>query len=150
MNTRGLSYRKIVGAGVVACIASIAVTMLVVVSYGVFLGVQARGEPDESRIEMFADTYTPIAGPIVAMLFTFLAAQWVARRVATQHVLHGALVGSVVALISVAHALYHTLAGDSTHAAALWSLVASVGMVAAGAFGARSVESRTNRLGDYV
>ena len=99
-----LRWGRIVLAGAFALLAGVLVIMLVVAGYAFKLGFEARGAPDHARIQQFAERVGSVAGPIAAILSTLLAAAWAARGAAGKQVLHGTLVGALVACAGLAFA----------------------------------------------
>lgn len=95
-NLVGVRWQRIVPAAVAAFLGSMLVTILIVTSYGIMLGFQARGAPDPTRISEFARQAGPTWGPAILALFTAVGALWVARRV-TDPVRHGVIVGAIAA-----------------------------------------------------
>lgn len=81
--------------------ASFLIVMLIVTGYATYLAFQARGAPDQSMIEAFANQYAPWIGAISLMLFTFLGTIWMARFVRMGIELHGLVVGILVSLVNI-------------------------------------------------
>jgi hypothetical protein len=52
-------------------------------------------------ITAFANQYAPWIGPISLVLFTFLGAMWMVRRVETAIQLHGIVLGVLVSVVSI-------------------------------------------------
>jgi hypothetical protein len=92
-----LRWRPILAAALVAFIGSLLMTVLIVTGYAFTLGFQARGAPDPSRISAFAERVAPTSGRALLVLFTAVAAWWVARRV-TDPIRHGVVVGLLAAV----------------------------------------------------
>jgi chromate transport protein ChrA len=93
----GISVNRVLAAGAAAFAASAVLVMLVVFAYAFMLGFQARGQPDQAEIQRFAKAVAPWLGPILASVLAACAAAWVAVRVSGRRLLHGILVGAVVA-----------------------------------------------------
>ncbi len=73
--------------------------VLVVFLYGLqFAGAKA-GPPEGARLNEFARQAGSWVGPIAGSVVTFLLAVWVARPLDDRFVLHGALVGALVAAL---------------------------------------------------
>lgn len=81
--------------------ASFLIVFLIVTSYAFYLGLQARGAPDQTMIQAFASQYVPWLGMISLILFTFLGALWLASFVRSGLQLHGLLLGILVSLVSI-------------------------------------------------
>jgi hypothetical protein len=69
--------------------------------YAFSLGWAARGAPDSAAIQQFADTVGPVWSFRLVLILTGVAAIWIGRRVTTQPILHGPIVGWVVAALPV-------------------------------------------------
>jgi hypothetical protein len=81
--------------------ASFLIVFLIVTAYAVYLALQARGAPDQTMIQAFANQYAPWIGPISLILFTFLGAMWLAGFVKTGIQLHGLVLGVLVSLVNM-------------------------------------------------
>jgi hypothetical protein len=81
--------------------ASFLLVFLIVTAYASYLAFQARGAPNQTMIQAFADQYAPWLGPISLILFTFLGAMWLARFVKTDIQLHGLALGLIVSLVNI-------------------------------------------------
>jgi len=110
--------------GVVVYVLSFLLIFLIVSTYAMVLGIQARGAPDQTMIQAFANRHAPWIGPVCLVLFTFLGASWLARRVDAASQLHGLVVGILVGAINL------ILAGFG-----ISDLIATVLIVAAGWLG---------------
>lgn len=75
---------------------------LVVRGYASVLAFQARGAPNRALITAFANQLAPWIGPISLLLFTFLGARHLARRVDAALPLHGIILGALAGLINFA------------------------------------------------
>jgi hypothetical protein len=81
--------------------ASFLLVILIVTVYAGYLGAQARGMPDQAKIQQFANQYAPLIGPISLILFTFLGARWMASFVRTETEIHGLVLGVIVSLVNL-------------------------------------------------
>jgi hypothetical protein len=81
--------------------ASFLIVFLIVTAYASYLAFQARGAPDQSMIQAFANQYAPWLGPISLTLFTLLGAMWLASFVRTRLQLHGLVLGALVSLVNI-------------------------------------------------
>lgn len=86
---------------IVVFIASFLAITIIVTGYASILAFQARGAPDQELINAFANQYAPWIGPISLILFTFLGAQHVARRVDTAVEPNGIALGVLTSLIDI-------------------------------------------------
>lgn len=86
---------------IVVFIASFLAITIIVTGYASILAFQARGAPDRELINAFANQYAPWIGPISLILFTFLGAQHVARRVDTAVEPNGIALGVLTSLIDI-------------------------------------------------
>ena len=93
----GIRWLKVIGAGLLAEIATIIVIVLVVAIYNFTIG---SGQT-ETQKQAFAAQAGFYIAPIASILLTFLLAFWVGRKVESKIVLHGTLVGVVATLLSV-------------------------------------------------
>ena len=89
---------RILLGGVLAFLASFVLMFGIVSGYALKLGFEARGAPDQARIQAFAESIGPIWGPTSLALMTLIAAFWAMRKVGARHALQGTLVGLVAAL----------------------------------------------------
>jgi hypothetical protein len=81
--------------------ASFLIVFLIVTAYAFYLAFQARGAPDQTMIQAFANQYTPWLGTIRLIMFTFLGALWLGSFVRTGFQLHGLVLGILVSLINM-------------------------------------------------
>lgn len=68
----------------------------VIFVYAFSLGWIARGAPDSSDIQQFANTVGPTFGPLAGIFLTVPGAIWLGRRAAPLQLLHGVLLGLIV------------------------------------------------------
>jgi len=81
-------------------ILSFLTVILIVTGYATSLAIQARGAPDQKLIAAFADQNAPWIGPFSLILFTFLGAMRLARRVETALPIHGIILGALAGLVN--------------------------------------------------
>ena len=96
-----LSWARILIASVLVIVVDVGLIALVVMGYAFKLGFEARGAPDQARIQEFAGMVGPLWGSILGILFTLAGAAWVARKSAVSSVANGVAVGVVVAVVSL-------------------------------------------------
>jgi hypothetical protein len=109
--------------------ASFLLVFLIVTAYAASLAFQARGAPDQTMIQAFANQYAPWIGSVSLILFTFLGALWLARFVRMDTELHGLSLGVIVSLIN--------LIFEGIGAFNLMALTTTALVIGAGWFGGR-------------
>lgn len=88
-----LRLGRVIGYGILAEVATIAVIMLTVTVYSRFI---AAGVPDD-----FAQRVPAVLGPLGGIVFTLIAAMLASRSLTDRIRLHGALVGVITAALTV-------------------------------------------------
>ncbi len=96
-----IKWVRVILTAIVVYIASFLAITLIVTGYASVIAFQARGAPDQELINAFANQYAPWIGPISLILFTFLGARHVARRVDTAVQTNGIAVGVLASLIDL-------------------------------------------------
>ena len=96
-----IKWVRVILTAIVVYIASFLAITLIVTGYASVIAFQARGAPDQELINAFANQYAPWIGPISLILFTFLGARHVARRVDTAIQTNGIAVGVLASLIDL-------------------------------------------------
>lgn len=96
-----IKWGRVTLTALVVYIVSFLIVFLIVTVYASYLGFQARGAPDQTLIEAFANQYAPWIGLISLILLTFLGARHMARRVGSTKELHGIVLGVLVSLINI-------------------------------------------------
>lgn len=96
-----LKWGRVTLTALVVYIVSFLIVFLIVTVYASYLGFQARGAPDQTLIEAFANQYAPWIGLISLILLTFLGARHMARRVGSTKELYGIVLGVLVSLINI-------------------------------------------------
>lgn len=96
-----LKWGRVTLTALVVYIVSFLTVFLIVTVYASYLGFQARGAPDQTLIEAFANQYAPWIGLISLILLTFLGARHMARRVGSTKELYGIVLGVLVSLINI-------------------------------------------------
>jgi ATP/ADP translocase len=96
-----IKWGRVLVTALAVSVLSFLLVFLIVTGYATFLAFQARGAPDQALIQAFANQYAPWIGPLGLILFTFLGAIYVARRVENAVRLHGLLVGALVSLVNL-------------------------------------------------
>ena len=115
-----IRWLRLIPAAIVAELIPIIALIAIVALFG-------PGDPAEA--EAYATRLGPWVGPLGGALATFLLAIWVARPLATGHVLHGALLGVLVALLDAG-----LLVAGSTPFQWLF-VVSGLGRIVAGSLG---------------
>lgn len=95
-----MRWGRIIAAGLAAFLTGMLLTVLLVAAYGLKLGFEARGAPDQARIDAFAERVAPVAGPALLVIMTMLAAYGVTRNVPSP-ALHGLLIGVVATVFAL-------------------------------------------------
>jgi ABC-2 type transport system ATP-binding protein len=95
MSQSTVKWKKILLAGGAAISLSILVPSAVVALYAMLLAIQSQGAPDPIKLREFAAVVGGWGSQVVVVLSTFTAARWVSRRVDTDRLLHGFLLGLV-------------------------------------------------------
>ncbi len=96
-----IKWVRVILAALVVYVLSYLLVFLIVTGYATLLAFQARGAPDQTMIESFANQFAPWIGPVSLLIFTYLGARHGARRVESAHELHGILLGALAGLISL-------------------------------------------------
>jgi len=94
-----IRWKPVLLAGIIPPVLSMIVVFLIVAVFAAGLAIQARGQPDQARINQFANQVSPWVAPGLSILLTVGAGLWVARRAGEMAQLHGLLTGVIVALI---------------------------------------------------
>ena len=128
-----MRWGRVLLAGMGAAVLNITLMVLLIGVYIVFLGVQAQGAPDSAKIHQFATSVGQWGSPVFAALLTGGAAAWAARKVEAAPGLHGALIGLLVAIISL---LVGLTFGDTLNPRVLVTLLVAFFLtIAAGGLG---------------
>ena len=98
MKARRFRWERVLLATVAVYVAIVLLITIATTAYGVLLGMQAQGAPDQEKITGFARMHGATYAPWLGLMVTFLAALWAARRTALP-VIHGLLVGLLVNVI---------------------------------------------------
>jgi len=134
---RRIRWLRIVLTAIGAYVISILVIALIVTIYAFMLAFSVRGAPDQTKITNFAQHFSGVGGIAIGVIVTFLAALWVARKVRNSALLHGFLVGAIVAVIGAAIA----------HKFSSRALIDFAGTLCAGALGGFIVARTTKGTG---
>lgn len=97
-----VKWVRVVLTSLVVYVISFVLVFLVVTAYAAVLAFQARGAPDQAAINVFASQYAPWIGNVSLLLFTFLGARHIARRVHSAIPMHGIVLGGLTGLINFA------------------------------------------------
>ena len=96
-----IKWGRVVLTALVVSVIGFLTTFLIVTAYAFILAFQARGAPDQTLIMAFADQYAPWIRPVSLILFTFLGALHIGRRVNNSAALHGIALGVLVSLANI-------------------------------------------------
>lgn len=96
-----IKWVRVLLTSAVIYMLSFLTVLLTVTAYATYLGFQARGAPDMSLIESFANQVVPWVGGASLLLFTFLGALHAARRVDSAVQLHGIIVGVLAGVLHI-------------------------------------------------
>ncbi|HAV78830.1 MAG TPA: hypothetical protein DCX53_15880 [Anaerolineae bacterium] len=124
-----IKWGRVVLTTIIVFVVAFLTITLVVTVYATYLGFQARGAPDPEMITAFANQYAPLLGSIFLILFTFLGARHIARRVESAPSINALAVGLLGGLV-------HT-ASSFTNLFDLNALPVSILVVGAGWLGGR-------------
>lgn len=131
-----IRWVRVILTSIGAYLVTLLLITLVVTAYAFRLAFEVRGAPDKIRIAQFSQHFVATWGLVLALLATFGAAMWVARKARTSTALHGVLVGSIIAVLGLIVA--HTF---SIHA--LIEFVATIGSGwLGGRVGGRTIANR--------
>jgi hypothetical protein len=97
-----IKWGRVILTALAVYILGFLAVFLVVTGYASVLAFQSRGAPDQALITGFANQFAPWIGPICLLLFTFLGARHLARRVNEALPLHGIILGALAGLINFA------------------------------------------------
>lgn len=97
-----INWKRTLITALVVYFIGFLITFLVVTVYAMVLAFQARGAPDQTMIQAFANRYAPLVGPTSLILFTILGARHLARRVEDAIPLHGTILGLLTSLVNLA------------------------------------------------
>ena len=95
-----IKWGRVALTALVVYVLSFLTIVIIVTVYATYLAFQMRGAPDQTMIMAFANAYAPWIGPICLILFTFLGAMHVARRVESAVQLHGIVLGALATLLN--------------------------------------------------
>jgi len=76
--------------------------MGIILGYATYLGFQAQGMPDPDQIAQFANQYASLLGSYGLILFTFLAALRMSRKIEAAPHIHGIALGVSVSALNLA------------------------------------------------
>jgi len=92
---------RIILTGLAIVIIGFLVLMIVTTVYAFILAIKARGAPDTEMISQFGEWLGMWLGPLLIIVLTYFGAIMVARKAGRLYLLHGILVGVIVALASL-------------------------------------------------
>ncbi|HEU4391093.1 MAG TPA: ATP-binding cassette domain-containing protein, partial [Blastocatellia bacterium] len=139
-----IAWRKCLLTGVCSAAASLTGVTLVISVYAMMLVAESGGAPDRVKLKSFAAITGGWGMQVSVVLFTFVAAAWVARRTTGRAALHGALVGLSAAL---AGGVIGVAFGDrpSTRGLISFAVILTAGWLG-GAAGDRQIWKRMNSV----
>ncbi len=97
-----IRWGRVTLAALLSEVIPVAVLVLIVYLSSLFLAGGKAGPPDEARINAFAKQAGNWVGPLVGSLMTFLFSLWAGRKLEDRFVVHGTLIGALVAVIDLA------------------------------------------------
>jgi hypothetical protein len=97
-----MKWARIVVASISVPITVLVLIMLVVTAYAFKLAFEAKGQPDQVRIQEFAQHVGRSSWAILVILVTVPPAAWAVRKLEGGHQRNGALVGLLVAVAGLA------------------------------------------------
>lgn len=92
---------RIIITGLAIVLIGFLVLLIVTTVYAFILAVKARGAPDSEMINQFGEWLGMWLGPLLTVVLTYFGAILVARKAGRLFLLHGILLGVVVALASL-------------------------------------------------
>ena len=95
-----LRWGRCILVGLAAFATSLLLTVAIVFGYAFRLGFEARGAPDQRKIQEFARIVGPLWGPILLVALTLVIGVWVSRK-EKEPVLHGTTLGLVAAIFGL-------------------------------------------------
>jgi len=96
-----LKWALVLKTALAVYLISLTLIFAIIFGYAFVLGFQARGAPEVTQIQAFANQVAPWSGRIGLVVLTGLGALWLARRVGNTAPLHGLAVGSVVSVANL-------------------------------------------------
>lgn len=97
--TKLLWFRVLImGLAIVAIV--FVLLMLITTVYGFILGIKARGTPDTELISQFAERLGLWLDPLLIVVLAYFGGTLVSRKAGNMYILHGVLLGIVIALFS--------------------------------------------------
>ena len=127
-----IKWVRVILTALVVYILSFLTIFIAITAYASVLGFQARGAPDQTLINTFASQYAPWVGPISLILFAFLGAKHMARRVDVAVQTNGIALG---VLISIVYLVF-----EGARSFDLVGLLTVILTIGAGWLGSRSVK----------
>ena len=98
----GVRLRRVLGTAVAVVALSFLALFVPIIVYAFVLAIQVRGAPDQTAINHFAATISPVLMPWLERLLTLLLAFWIVRRAQVARAVDGLLVGVASGLLSLA------------------------------------------------
>jgi hypothetical protein len=92
---------RIIVTGLVIVLLSVLIVTLAVTGYAICLGVQARGAPEQARIDRFARTISAVLSPLLGIVLTYLGARHVRKKTFSAAPSAGLVLGIVVIVLSL-------------------------------------------------
>jgi len=98
----GVRLRRALSTAVAVVALSFLALFVPIIVYAFVLAIQVRGAPDQTAINHFAATISPVMMPWLERLMTPLLAFWIVRRSRVARAADGLLVGVASGLLSFA------------------------------------------------
>ena len=95
-----LLWLRIILTGLIIVIVAFSLLMLITTVYGFILGFKARGAPDTELISQFAENLGIWLDPLLIIVLAYFGGTMVSRKAGNLFVLHGVLLGIVIASFS--------------------------------------------------
>jgi hypothetical protein len=111
-----IKWLRVLISSALAFIFSFIVVFMAITIYATVLAVQAQGPPDQKAINQFAQEYSPLLSLISITLLTLVTVLITNCKITKYLIVHGILIGLVVAIID---AIVSLIAGWTMDAMAL-------------------------------
>lgn len=95
-----IRWIRLLITGLAIVLISFLIIMVATIVYAFVLAFKARGAPDQEMISQFAEWLGIWLTPILTLVLTYLGAALVARKAGNSFLLHGLLLGIIIALFS--------------------------------------------------
>jgi putative membrane protein (TIGR04086 family) len=99
-NTAKILWFRVLITGLAIVLSVFLLLMLVTLIYGLVQGFKERGAPDTELINQFAENLWQWLSPLLLVVLAYFGGTLTSRKAGSLYILHGVLVGIVVALFS--------------------------------------------------